>query len=116
MGLFWISESESDLIIEQVENTAGEINRYLSQLQTSLIANDGATNQNIQELRKIHDNLYDLQLKMTNLLSKLSASKQSGVRLPWIDGRYYPLFMWQLSYNAAVAKLEYAIHNYSANI
>jgi len=114
MGLFWTSES--DRIIEQVENTAGEINRYLSKLQTSLMTNNGATHNNINELYDIDNNLANLQIKMTNLLSQLSPSKQSGITVSWIDGRHFPLVMWQMSYNAAIAKLKYAIQLYGQSI
>jgi hypothetical protein len=52
MGLFW--KSESDYIVEDVQDLVGRINKQLSALQDTLVANNGATTNNIIELGEIH--------------------------------------------------------------
>ena len=110
MGLFW--KSDSDRIIEQIQDKVGEINRNLLTMQNSLIANNGASDANITELNLMSERLLQYQNELNNLIQQLSPSKQNSFGVPWIDGSYSQLFPWMMSYNAAVAKLQYALKEY----
>ena len=113
MGLFW--KSDSDRIIEQVQELVGRINQTLLSLQNSLVANHGATDNNIFELNLISENLLKQQNQLNELLANLTDSQQMKTSVAWIDGRYFPLPMWMMSYNAAVGKLQYALKKYYGN-
>lgn len=113
MGLFW--KSESDKIIEQIQEKISHSNHYLLKLQDSLIANNGASDANIDELNYISDRLLQQQNDLNNLLQRLSPSKQNSFGVPWIDGSYSSLFAWMMTYNVAVAKLQHALKKYYGN-
>lgn len=114
MGLFW--KSESDRIIEEIQDQVGSINRTLNLLQNSLITHNGASCDNIDELYNINENLQKQRLKLEGVVNRLASSKLPNVMVPWIDGRYFPIIMWMMSYNAAVGKLKYAIQQYAKTI
>ena len=114
MGLFW--KSESDYIVEDVQDLVGQINRQLSALQDTLVTHNGATNENIIELGEIHELLANLQNQMESKINRLSSSKQAKLMVPWIDGRYFPYVMWAMSYNMAVNKLRMAVQRYANSI
>lgn len=114
MGFFW--KSDSDYIIEDVQELVGQINRQLSALQDTLVANNGATSENIVELGEIHERLAKLQNQVESKVNQLSSSKQAKLMVPWIDGRYFPYAMWVMSYNMAVNKLRIAVQRYANGI
>lgn len=114
MGLF--GKSDSDYIIEDIQDLVGKINRELLTMQDSLVANHGATHDNIVELSEIHERLAKLQNQVEAKMDQLSSSKQAKLMVPWIDGRYFPFTMWAMSYNMAVNKLRMAVQKYANNI
>ena len=114
MGLFW--KSDSDYIIEDIQDLVGKINQELLTMQDSLVANNGASPNNIVELSEIHERLAKLQNQVEAKMAQLSSSKQAKLMVPWIDGRYFPFTMWALSYNMAVNKLRMAVQKYANNI
>lgn len=114
MGLFW--KSDSDYIIEEVQEIVGQINRQLLVLQDTLVANNGATINNIIELGEIHERLANLQNQLESKVNQLSSSKQAKLMVPWMDGRYFPYVMWAMSYNMAVNKLRLAVQRYANGI
>ena len=114
MGLF--GKSDSDYIIEDIQDLVGQINRQLSTLQDTLVANNGATNENIIELGEIHERLANLQNQVEAKVNQLSSSKQAKLTVPWMDGRYFPYVMWAMSYNMAVNKLRMAVQRYANGI
>ena len=113
MGLFW--KSDSDRIIEQIQAKVSYINHHLLKLQNSLIANNGASDANIDELNYICERLLQQQNDLNNLLQRLPPSKQNSIGVPWVDGSYSSLFAWMMTYNVAVAKLQHALKKYYGN-
>ncbi len=114
MGLFW--KSDSDYIIEDIQDLVGKINRELLAMQDSLVANNGASNNNIAELIKIPERLAPLMKQVESKVDRLSSSKQAKLMVPWIDGRYFPFGMWAMSYNMALQKLGMAVQMYAEGV
>lgn len=114
MGLFW--KSDSDYIIEDVQDLVGQINRQLSALQDTLVVHNGPTDDNIVEIGDIFNRLMSLQNRLEVKFNELPPSKQSKVNVPWVDGRYFPYVMWVMSYNMYVNRIKMAVQKYANGI
>lgn len=114
MGFFW--KSDSDYIIEDIQELVGQINQKLTTLQESLVANNGPSDENIVLIGNIFEQMAPLQNQVEDKFNQLSSSKQSKVMVPWVDGRYFPFAMWAMSYNMYIRRIQAGIKKYANNI
>ena len=110
MGLFW--KTESDRIIEEIQDAAAQINMYLRKIEQSLMANDGANNGNIENLARWAQVIGSHMTKANALFEGLSDSNKRKADVPWVDGRYFHYSLYVMSVISALNKVEYAIKRY----
>ncbi len=106
MGLFW--KTSSDYLVEEIQELVGQTNRQLAAMSDSLVANNGISYSNMQEISDISERLTHLFSQVESKVNQLPSSKQSSLTVPWIDGRYFPFAMWAMSYNMAINRLRIA--------
>ena len=110
MGLFW--KSESDRIIEEIQDITARVNMYLRQIEQSLIANDGASSNNINDLVNWSQSIAPFMVKANNLYEGLCDKGKRNTDVPWVDGRYFHYSLYVMSVISALNKVEYAIKHY----
>lgn len=117
MGLFF--KSQTDNIKEQIQRHAAKINEQL-RLLAQEVDNNGITISNMELLAQIMNNINIPHAAINSLLQQLDASQQSSLMLPWMDGRYLPIFVWDGSFRMIMAKfiedIEQAERHYGRNI
>ena len=65
----------------------------------------GATPYNAQELALYMQRIERTHNAIQQELDKLSAIQQSRVVLPWVNGKLYDLYTWNLSYQMVINKI-----------
>lgn len=117
MGLFF--NSQLDRIKEQIQSHAAKINEQL-RLLAQQMDNNGVTIGNIEFIASIMSNINTPHAAINSLLQQLNASQQSSLMLPWMDGRYLPIFVWDGSFRMIMAKfieeIEQAERRYGRHI
>lgn len=117
MGLFF--NSQLDRIKEQIQSHAAKINEQLRLLAQEM-DNNGVTISNIEFIANIMNNINIPHAAINSLLQQLNASQQSSLMLPWMDGRYLPIFVWDGSFRMIMAKfieeIEQAERRYGRHI
>lgn len=111
MGLF--GTSASDCIIEEIQDAVWQINLYVVQVQKAL--NDQTDLlQPIPALDELIDQwestIMPLIKKTNHLYDQLSSSKQTRVRVSWLDGQACSYAMWTMNVAYTFRRLEHFLN------
>lgn len=101
MGIFF--KSESDRIKEQIVDEINKINHKLKQLES--ILNKGLCYSNEDQLDNLLDDLYSSLKIFRSKIASLSPKQLGKLALPWIDGTYIPVYLWEISFKYVMAKI-----------
>ena len=107
MGLF--GRSNADKIADNIREQAKYILVQLNGIDEIFCRDGGATLYNIQELSMYLQRIGQMHNAIQAELDKLSATQQSRVVLPWVNGKLYDLFVWNLSYQMVMSKIKQEI-------
>ena len=100
MGLF--GRSNADKIADNIREQAKFILLQFNGIDEVFCRDGGATPYNAQELALYMQRIERTHNAIQQELDKLSAIQQSRVVLPWVNGKLYDLYTWNLSYQMVI--------------
>lgn len=103
MGLF--GRSNADKIADNIREGAKFILLQLNGIDEVFCRDGGATPYNAQELTLYMQRIERTHNAVQQELNSLSATQQSRLVLPWVDGRLYDLYTWNFSYQMVINKI-----------
>ena len=107
MGLFF--NTRTDKIKNEIKLLIGNINASIRELVTEMDRNEiTLTNQKaiLSNLTYINQN----REKVNSLLQQLTPSQTDSLRVPWLDGRMLPIFMYDGSYRLVMTRIDAEIN------
>lgn len=93
MGLFGNSNT-----VNEIHREIGCINDYLRKMESCVNKHGGINLNNSEQIADYFVKTLKHQEQVQSLLNMLSEREQSKLSLCWMDGRYFPLYMWNGSY------------------
>ena len=103
MGLF--GRSNADKIADNIREQAKFILLQFNGIDEVFWRDGGATPYNAQELALYMQRIERTHNAIQQELDKLSAIQQSRVVLPWVNGKLYDLYTWNLSCQMVINKI-----------
>lgn len=103
MGLF--GRSNADKIADNIREGAKFILLQLNGIDEVFCRDGGATPYNAQELTLYMQRIERTHNAVQQELNSLSATQQSRLVLPWVNGKLYDLHSWNLSYQMVINKI-----------
>lgn len=107
MGLF--GRSNADKIADTIREHAKFILLQLNGIDEVFCRDGGATLYNVKELSLYLQRIAQMHKSIQEELDKLSATQQSRVVLPWVNGKLYDLYTWNFSYQMVMSKIKQEI-------
>lgn len=102
-------------IKEQIQDEIKNMNRQMQQVGNLINQYNGICSRNIEQVAITMQDLQHSQQIVQRLLDSLSASQQNNLSVPWMDGRYLPLFMWDGSFRLVMTQFNQAIQEFERN-
>lgn len=109
MGIFF--KSESDRIKEQIVDEINKINHKLKQLEA--ILNNGLCDNNADQFCDLIDDVSSYLNTSKSKMNGLSIPQLSKLALPWVDGSYIPVYLWDISFKHVMAQVNSAFEQYT---
>ena len=113
MGLFF--NTRTDKIKNEITLLIGEMNTFIRELVTEMDKN-GITLMNQGMLYSCLHKINQTQEKLNVLLPQLTPSQTESFRVPWLDGRMLPIFMYDGSYRLVMTRIDAEINQTLAKL
>ena len=109
MGLF--SDSKHEQIKKQILEQVATINKNIREVAT-IMDNGGITINSITRLSSLLEDAASRKMNIVELYDDFTATQMQNFSVPWVDGRYMSLGMWDLSFCTALNTTVNEINNF----
>lgn len=99
MGLF--SDSKHEQIKKQILDEVATINKNVREVAT-IMDNSGVNINNVTRLSGILEDAASRKMHIVEMYDDFTSTQIQNFSVPWVDGRYMSLGMWDLSFCTAL--------------
>lgn len=110
---FWGLFSSDRIMIEEIQDLVGEINRFMAYVVRIMHSPNSLTRAEFEKVTNYLQQTNGRIDRMNDLCEKLAPTKRDKIQVSWLDGKYYPYGMWKLSFCTVISDILFFLEDYA---